>query len=240
MLILTSFSHPDITLIFSEKKGLQKVHNGAGDHSILKQSTEKPATLRSEGPLGTLLGVQRAPPGGQEDRLRTPPAEPAQSRAPGVVRWVRTAVQRRAGDRRDTGWEGSAGQSRRALQDLAHDRTFLTSILSKERKTNTPECLDLGPGWASLFPCRLGVALGKQFHLRVQSFWAPGSFMHGPLTDSGIRGGVPLQAGQPAAWVQALAECPWPRRVPKPASAPSRGGLNAFLSWAERVRRVMT
>lgn len=59
-----------------------------------------------------------------------------------------------------------------------------------------------------------------------------------PSQTQGIRGGVPLQAGQPAAWVQTLAECPWPRHT-KPVSAPLRGGLNAFLSWAERVKRVM-
>ena len=82
-----SFSHLDVRLMFIEKKGLQKVHSGAGNHYILKQSTEKPATLRSESPPGTLPSVQRAPPGGQarEQTARRPPAEPAQSRTPGVM-----------------------------------------------------------------------------------------------------------------------------------------------------------
>lgn len=56
----------------------------------------------------------------------------------------------------------------------------------------------------------------------------------------GLEAECPLQAGQPPAWVQSLAECPWPRQVPEPVPAPSRGSHNAFLSWAERVRRVMT
>ena len=56
----------------------------------------------------------------------------------------------------------------------------------------------------------------------------------------GLEAECPLQVGQPPAWVQSLAECPWPRQVPEPVPAPSRGSHNAFLSWAERVRRVMT
>ena len=46
----------------------------------------------------------------------------------------------------------------------------------------------------------------------------------------------PLQAGQLPAWIQSLAECPWPRHLPAPMSAPSRSGHSAFLSCAERAR----
>ena len=80
VLILSDvFLYLDIRLIFIEKKGLQKVHSGAGNHYILKQSTEKPATLRSKGPPGTLPSVQRAPPDGQarEQTACRPAAEPA-------------------------------------------------------------------------------------------------------------------------------------------------------------------
>lgn len=100
---------------------------------------------------------------------------------------------RRAGDRRDKAGKAVLARPGGHVKILLMPELFKLQYFQRERKNNTPGCLDWGSGWASCFHagCK---GPGKAIPFKSAELlgsWEPS--MAPP--DSGIRGGVPLQAG---------------------------------------------